>query len=451
MNITLPTASNRILVAFVVLCLCLVTPALAVRPTVVEAEPDNGAKDVDPTLRQIVIKFDQDMSQRGHSICGGGETFPKLVGKSRWANQRTFIMTVRLEPNHDYNFSINCPSAQNFRSKDGESVVPYRISFRTGVGEDGKSELSQAELNEGAIEILREMIDQQYSYRDRMGLDWDKLFADHKKMLVDSTTPKRFAQIAGVMLAHAEDKHIWLDAEGDRIGAYPVPGKPNANAQLLPNLVPNYQQKSDIVYTGEFEDGIGYLRIDSWSPNDPRAYEAVYRYLGEHPDAPGIIIDVRFNGGGGEDLAQDLAGCFISEPVVYAKNVYRDPNSETGYTDVLERTLYPNTGRPHYDGKIAVLSGNVVMSSCEAFILMMKQAPNASIIGEPTRGSSGNPRSYDLGNGVTVYLPSWKAMRPDGTVFEGEGIQPDLLVETQLNDFQNADPVLEAALKHLRK
>jgi Peptidase family S41 len=448
------SASARVLMAFGIVCLLAAQPLLAVRPTVAKATPDNADTDVDPALRRITIEFDQDMDTRGgRSICGGGDGFPKIIGNPRWAGKRTFIITVRLQPNHDYALSINCPAALNFRSAAGEPAMPYPIRFKTGAGKLGAAakEVPLSERNDAAVEVLREMVDQRYSYRDRLGLDWDGLFDDHKQLLLNAKTPRRFAQIAGVMLAQAQDKHVWLAVDGERIPAYVKPMTPNANAQLLANLVPGWQRRSDIVYTGLFDDGIGYVRIDSWSTRDPRAYEGLYRLLGEHPDAPGLIIDVRFNGGGSETLAADLAGCFIDDPVLYARNVYRDPSADSGFTPVLERMLEPNPGRPKYRGRVAVLSGPVVMSSCEAFVLMMKQVPTATVFGTTTQGSSGNPRSYDLGNGVTVYLPSWKTMLPDGTEFEGVGVEPDIEVPATPQDFAEGDPVLGAALKYLRE
>ena len=82
---------------------------------------------------------------------------------------------------------------------------------------------------------------------------------------------------------------------------------------------------------------------------------------------------------------------------------------------------------------------------------MIKQIPNCKLIGEKSYGSSGNPKPYDLGNGVEVFLPSWKAMRPDGTCFEGEGISPHITVEVTQNELLTHDPILEAALNILRK
>jgi C-terminal processing protease CtpA/Prc len=57
---------------------------------------------------------------------------------------------------------------------------------------------------------------------------------------------------------------------------------------------------------------------------------------------------------------------------------------------------------------------------------------------------------HDLGNGVTVYLSSWEDQLPDGTVLEGRGVKPDIIVKTKTDQLENADPVLEAARKYLR-
>jgi hypothetical protein len=127
---------NRISVLVAVAC-CLAVisgPVFGRPPRVVEAVPDNGEVNIDPQLQQIRIVFDQDMSQRGYSVCGGGPKFPSLVGKPGWLNRRTFIMKVRLQADHEYEFSINCSSATNFKNIGGESAEIYPIRFKTGPG-----------------------------------------------------------------------------------------------------------------------------------------------------------------------------------------------------------------------------------------------------------------------------------------------------------------------------
>jgi C-terminal processing protease CtpA/Prc len=90
------------------------------------------------------------------------------------------------------------------------------------------------------------------------------------------------------------------------------------------------------------------------------------------------------------------------------------------------------------------------MSSCESFLLMMKQVSGCKLIGRRSYGSSGNPQPVVLANGVIAQLPCWQDLRPDGSCFEGEGIAPDVDIPGEAKDFAARDPVLEAALKQLR-
>jgi len=115
-----------------------------------------------------------------------------------------------------------------------------------------------------------------------------------------------------------------------------------------------------------------------------------------------------------------------------------------------DRVLEPNPDGPAYRGKVVVLMGPKNMSSCESFLLMMKQVPGCRLVGARSYGSSGNPKPHNLGNGVTVYLPSWQDLMPDGKLLEGVGVEPDAAVPARPSDFARADPVLEAALRVLR-
>lgn len=69
--------------------------ATAAPPTVAKAVPDNGDIGVDPNLKEIRITFDQPMGE-GMSVVGGGETFPKMLGKPTWSGARTLTMRVKL-------------------------------------------------------------------------------------------------------------------------------------------------------------------------------------------------------------------------------------------------------------------------------------------------------------------------------------------------------------------
>ena len=439
-------------IIFIIICLLTVS-CLARPPKVIKTFPKKGDKNFPPGPTKIRILFDQDMSHGGMSVCNTQFEFPEIVGEPKWSGKRAFVFNANLKPNQKYGFSINCPGAGNFKSASGESAEVYLVFFKTSNGNETSTKTetttSRSE-NKAAIEKLQDAVNHHYSYCSLKDVNWQALFEEYNEQLLNANNAEEFAETASTILAHAKDKHIWLMVGEQHVSCYVNPVTPNANFQLLLKLVPNFKKHNANICTGKFPDGIGYIYIDSWNRQQKEDFDQLYIALNEFSDAPGLMIDIRGNGGGAEPFAQEFAGCFIDEPKLYAKHVTINPAEPNGFTEPRERTLQPNKLRPQYRGKIAVLTGPVVMSSCEAFVLMMKQVPGCKIIGESTQGSSGNPKPHDLGNGVTVYLPSWKAMLPDGTCFEDKGIQPDILIEVRPEQITTKDPVIEAALKELR-
>lgn len=442
----------------ILLTILLTLPAVASPPKVVESVPANDATNVDPSLREIKVTFDQDMdmNRKGFSICGGGPAYPKIIGNPRWTSKRVLVMRVALQPNRDYALSINCPSAHGFRSTSGEPAQPYPISFRTASaasrpGSQPASQPAGGLSNAEAFKELQRAIDEDYSYRDLHKIDWKNLFASNKTSLENASSPRAFAEIAAHLLAKARDIHMSITVGDEHIPTYRRNVRPNCDFNQLGKIVPNWQKWNRAVYTGRYDDNIGYIMINTWERSDEvNVVNPVHGALKEFGALKGLIIDVRPNSGGAEPLAQQVAGCFIDKPALYSKHVYRDPGKPGGFTQPHDRILEPSKTGPKYRGKIAVLMGPANMSSCESFLLMMKQVPNCKLIGEKSYGSSGNPKPHDLGNGVTVFVPSWKDLRPDGTCLEGEGIAPDVEVKYPTKP-GNSDPVLDAALKYLRQ
>jgi hypothetical protein len=102
-------------------------------PQVVAMTPANGATAVDPALTQIRVQFDRPMKDRSWSMCGGGPDFPEMVGQPHYeAGRKTWTVTVKLRPEWDYEFGLNCPSFNAFRSQEDVPLEPVTVRFRTG-------------------------------------------------------------------------------------------------------------------------------------------------------------------------------------------------------------------------------------------------------------------------------------------------------------------------------
>ncbi len=427
--------------------------ALAEPPRVLSAVPDIGDLDVDPALAELRIEFDQDMGA-GRSLCGGGPLFPVMKGTPRWETPRIIVVPVNLEPGHEYRFMINCPSAQNFRSKEGQSAEITQMYFRTAKDAASASPprtLTPAE-NSPAIDTFKKAINESYSYRDLRVKDWDSLFVANEEAMMSARTPGAFARAAVKVLAPARDIHAKVWVNDASLPTFRANARRNVSLQFIENSVPGFVRKNENVAVGKYDDGIGYLQILTWpGENDAPAVsiEPALSSIDDLMACKAIIIDVRANGGGAEPAAKRVAARFVEKPATYSQSQYRDRESPTGFTQPVARVVKPDTSKPRFTGRVVVLIGPACASSNESFIAMMKHGTNATLVGEKTLGSSGNPRRADLGNGVQVSLPSWRDLMPDGSLLEGVGISPDIAAG-QDADFASSDPVLNAALAEIR-
>ena len=107
------------------------------------------------------------------------------------------------------------------------------------------------------------------------------------------------------------------------------------------------------------------------------------------------------------------------------------------------------TSRPRagaFPGRLLLLVNRFTCSACEDFVMPFKDNGRASIIGETTEGSSGQPYFSNFGNGMTFMVGAERHTFPNGSTFESVGIEPSVSIERHIADVRNGvDPVLEKA------
>jgi len=435
---TLRSASAAVLLA------CLCPPTFAQRVPAARCEPAHLAIDVDPNkIRTLVVTFDQAMDETAHAVCGGGPSFPKVI-KSSWRDARTFVIETELQPERVYAMELSCAGSSGFRSATGQRLPPLPWQFATT-----GPELQNAVADEAATKLFLLLRDQ-YSYRDRLGIDWNELELNSRDDLRASPHFAALALRIKDLLANAQDPHIsvrWMDAT---LSTCQRAGTPNFDLRGLQKTLPKLERIGRIGLRARTDDGIGYLSCSSFAREQRADFDLVLEALRGLRDCKALVLDVRSNGGGDELLARRLAGFFVQGEKIYAGHRVRDPRQKDGFQPVQQRTVAGNPPPDVFAGPVAVLMGPLNMSSCEAFLLMMRQAPHAVLIGATSYGSSGNPQAHVIVPGLTVLLPSWQALRPDGTCFEGEGIAPMIPIAATPEQLAVGDPILDEALTQLR-
>ncbi|MCU0648112.1 MAG: S41 family peptidase [Gemmatimonadaceae bacterium] len=193
-------------------------------------------------------------------------------------------------------------------------------------------------------------------------------------------------------------------------------------------------------------DSVAYLRVRRFAP---RAYEdsAVATMRRALMQAPAVIVDVRGNSGGSTPrrLLHTLRGDSATPRLPIERSTIGSDRLA-----VLAR-LRPIRG-PRYRGVLIILIDRGCASACEDFVAPLAASRRALVVGDTTWGSTGQPQSIDLGDGMSFRVSARRYTQVDGSPFEGVGVAPHIAVAVPAASLQSgADPVLERAMREARR
>ncbi len=319
-----------------------------------------------------------------------------------------------------------------------QSVITIFLSV------SGRMEVSDFRIEllrpETSFDVLVRHMDRYYSYFDHKEIDWPEIVSRHRNAEGD------FVDRITRMLAELKDGHVWIVPPGKkRIPVWRPPTKRNFDFYAVAAKLAGVKQFGRNSLVGKTKEGYGYVAIGSFAENGS-VYSEISREIISLFDAPGFIVDLRGNGGGYEGSASRIAALFCDEERVYAKAAYRSGGAYDAFTNPTDRTIAPRKGKT-FTKPVICLVGQACVSSGEYMALMLKSMPHVTLLGQTTRGSTGNPQPVTLPNGIRVWFSRWIGMRADGSIFEDEGIRPDITVEHA----GKGDPTFDAAVDHLRK
>ncbi len=208
----------------------------------------------------------------------------------------------------------------------------------------------------------------------------------------------------------------------------------------------------------QFENGIVYIKLASFQSEQivKDFKEALEKF--DLSSIKGMILDVRFNFGGNSQNGYDIISRLIEKPVekliwksrkyVAADNAWGKPEEWLiGKPD----TIKPSIDKKYF-GHLVILTSSNTFSAAEDFLIPFKYSGRATLLGEKTAGSTGQPLWIPLPGGGVFTVCAIKDFYPDGKEFVGIGIEPDIEVHTTLQDiYGGEDRTLEKAIEVLSK
>jgi carboxyl-terminal processing protease len=174
----------------------------------------------------------------------------------------------------------------------------------------------------------------------------------------------------------------------------------------------------------EMRDDIAYIRIYSFSQRTDEELGKALEDINEEETTSGLILDVRSNPGGLLGVVVDVTSHFLEEGIVVSV-----VDNEGG-----EETLAVNRQNVMTDLPIVILSDNFSASGSEVLIGALQDHGRATVAGTKTFGKGSVNILNRLKDGSGLYITIARWYTPNGRLIEGEGIEPDHILDLEVED-----------------
>lgn len=186
------------------------------------------------------------------------------------------------------------------------------------------------------------------------------------------------------------------------------------------------------------DDSIAYFAQHTFTANAPEEVTAVLTsFMQQQPRA--IIWDLRSNGGGSMEAAQQIISQFVESGVLFQVELKA---GEVRQVEALGDPLSPQTA-------LVVLVGEHTFSAAETAAASIQDHGRGVLIGSPTFGKGTVQTTMPMPENTAVQFTIAKWLTPDGEWIDGRGVRPDIFVEDNPNTTE--DEVLTYALEWIKE
>ncbi len=260
-----------------------------------------------------------------------------------------------------------------------------------------------------------------------------------------STTQDRNNRIYGYMLLRGSKAAPVLLTLRDATGETKVVSVPRNGGAVAVERVQFKMLPGKIAYlaVNEFGDDLGAKTMRD-------NFESIAQ-------AKGLIVDVRKNGGGSSNNGYAILSMLVDKPFQTSsartldyRPAYRAWGSAPGWWKMSSSEVGPDS-RHYFSKSVIVLTSPATFSAAEDFVVAFDAMHRGTLVGEATAGSTGQPLMFKLPGGGNARICTKDDAYPDGRVFEGIGIPPQVRVSPSVSDIrQGKDAALERAIEILR-
>jgi len=323
------------------------------------------------------------------------------------------------------------------------------------------------------FEKLWNTFDERYANFELKKVNWHELHKKYKPLINEETTNVELFEICCLMLQELSDGHVTIEPNFkdddiecgppysfnfdvtfdtvDEIGAF-VSVMEN---EFLENGFSKPIKKTlseDTNFQYRVSESLGYLRLDEMTEKITfgKFNRAVDESMKAFQNKKGLIVDLRFNGGGWDHNSYQLASRFIPDGKTIGHFKRTKIKGQERYSPMKYKKV-ESGGKTPFEGPFVILTSDYTASAAEVFIMLMKELSNVTIVGDNTEGIFSDMYEFKLPNKWKVSLSHQQFFSQEKVNFEGVGIPPDIRIKNSKSDIeQENDPVIQIAIDLLK-
>jgi len=164
-------------------------------------------------------------------------------------------------------------------------------------------------------------------------------------------------------------------------------------------------KQPNVKYSGMLADNIGYIRLDKFLENSAQEVKDAAVVLGKSKPA-GMILDLRYNGGGILQEAVKIVNLFVNKDVLVVTQKGRNPQKTMAYK-TTSQALFP-------DVPVVVLISGSSASASEIVAGALQDLDRAIVVGQRSYGKGLVQQSFSLPYNSLVKVTVAKYFTPSG-------------------------------------
>ena len=306
---------------------------------------------------------------------------------------------------------------------------------------------SKIDVEENPLLFFWEEMDRKYPYFDEKGVDWNKTRTE----LLSFNPDDNRSLLSGfsMLIDKLKDGHVYV-SDSDTLIRYEY-SKDERDFFIidLKNIYGAYNEyETDAIGIYQFPGEITYVVLKTFMIPLSESEKTLSSYNYEN----GLIIDLRYNGGGFFGNVLDYSSYFFSGSKILLYQRHKNGRGHNSFTDFRPLTVNGN-GKIKEDTDVILLTCAVTYSAANIFTSMMKNLPAVKVAGTKTGGGGAYRTNHHV-------LPNgWQFSMSEAPSFDTSykslesGVEPDYYVPFDEDEFRKTGRhnKLDYALTLLKK